>query len=394
MSLTTPTIAAINANIIAQLEAAFGQAIPFLPKAFSRVLAKALAAVFVLLYKYGGWIFLQLFVSSASFDETEVNGIKVRPLVEWGRLVGVEDPQPATRAELQIAITVDQQIGDLAAGSLLIRPDTGVIYSVLHSVALDAPTIYASVQAVDDSAGELGAGTLGNLPTGAELEFASPLPYVQRVAVVHTVLATAADAESPEAYRERVLERFRAKPQGGAYADYRVWGSEVEGIARIYPYRGAPGEVDVYVESTSPPDGLPTADQIAAVASAIQLDVDGLASRRPVTALVNVLSVARISVDVEISGLTTSGSMSELRGDLEAAIDEHLRGRRRFIVGLDVLPNRSYISSAEIGGIIARVVNAAGATFNTSRVLVGGGAITSQILEPGQLAKLGAAIYI
>nr|MCH9737100.1 hypothetical protein [Actinomycetes bacterium] len=61
MSLTTPTTKEISDNIIAQLEASFSQTIPLLQKAFFRVLSTVLAGVFILLYKYGGFMFLQMF---------------------------------------------------------------------------------------------------------------------------------------------------------------------------------------------------------------------------------------------------------------------------------------------------------------------------------------------
>ena len=89
MSLQTPTTAEISANIIAQLETTLNQTIPLLPKSFLRVLSKTLGAVFILLYKYGGFIFLQQFVATASIKETIINGVTVKPLVEWGRLIGI-----------------------------------------------------------------------------------------------------------------------------------------------------------------------------------------------------------------------------------------------------------------------------------------------------------------
>lgn len=82
MSLTTPTTKEISDNIVAQLEATLNQTIPLLPKAFIRVLAKALAGVFILLYKYAGFMLLQLFVRTASMGSTEVNGVSVTPLLE------------------------------------------------------------------------------------------------------------------------------------------------------------------------------------------------------------------------------------------------------------------------------------------------------------------------
>ena len=107
MALAVPTTASINATIIAQLEASLSQTIPLLPKAFSRVLSKALAGVFILVYKYAGFMFLQLFVAFAQNRDTEINGTTVNPLQAWGVLIGVGLPDAATHAELVISVTVN-----------------------------------------------------------------------------------------------------------------------------------------------------------------------------------------------------------------------------------------------------------------------------------------------
>lgn len=142
MSLQTPTTKEINENIIAQLEASLNQTIPLLPKSFLRVLSKALSGVFILLYKYAGFMFLQQFVRTASIEPTEINGQTVRPLIEWGRLVGVGDPVPATQAELLINITVNNQGGTLPSGSQLVGADNGVTYITIGSVALDESIVH------------------------------------------------------------------------------------------------------------------------------------------------------------------------------------------------------------------------------------------------------------
>ncbi len=81
-----PTTAALRDTIVAQIAGSISQTIPLLPKAFTRVLAAVLAAAIVIVYKYASWQFLQLFVAHATDKETEINGKKIRPLVEWGRL--------------------------------------------------------------------------------------------------------------------------------------------------------------------------------------------------------------------------------------------------------------------------------------------------------------------
>ena len=134
MSLEQPTTKEVSDNILSQLQATLNQSIPLLPKSFLMVLAKALAAVYQILYKYGGFIFLQMFVQSAQDEKTEVNGKIINPLVNWGLLVGVGYKQPATAAELSVTVTVDNQVGNLPANSQLLSQSNGVTYLTLGAV--------------------------------------------------------------------------------------------------------------------------------------------------------------------------------------------------------------------------------------------------------------------
>jgi hypothetical protein len=120
MSLQVPTTEELKNTIIAQLEASFGQTVPVFVKAFLRVLATVLAGMLVILYKYGGWIFLQQFVQYASYSAVTINGKPVIPLIEWGRLVGAADPTEATRAEMVVDVTVTNQTGSLPVNTQLI----------------------------------------------------------------------------------------------------------------------------------------------------------------------------------------------------------------------------------------------------------------------------------
>jgi len=274
MSLTTLTTKEISENIVAQMEASFNQTIPLLPKSFLRVLAKVLAAVFVLLYKYGGFMFLQIFVQSASANDTTVNGVVLNPLTEWGRLIGVGDPVAATNAELLIDITVENQVGSLPSGSQLVNSDNGVTYITIGAVLLNAATVQANIRAVSDQTGGGGAGAIGNLNPADIVSFANPLANVARDAVVDSQVTTGADAEATEVYRQRVIDRFQKRPQGGALSDYEIWGEEVAGIVNVYPYTSDdPGQVDVYVEATvassGDPDGI---TDVSAIASCIRFD--------------------------------------------------------------------------------------------------------------------------
>ena len=390
MSLSTPTTKEISDNIIAQLEASLGQSIPILPKSFLRVLANALAAVFILLYKYAGFMFLQMFVQSASDKETEVNGVTLVPLVQWGRLIGVGDPVKATRAELLIDITVENQVGTLPAGSQLVNSGNGVTYLTIAAVNLDAAVVQTTIRASSDQQGGRGAGAIGNLDPGAVVSFANPLANVNRNAVVDSQTLTGADAESTEAYRQRIIDKFQKRPQGGAYADYEQWGEEVAGILNVYPYTGDPGEVDVYSEATvassGSPDGIPTPAQLIAVYDSINLDQDGLATRRPANAFVNSFAITRTPFDVVVDGIVTS-DLAGVQASITTAVTEYFLDREPFIEGLSIPPRRDRITQGSVIGIVDDIVSADGGTFNTATITESAVPVTTRELGTGEKAK-------
>jgi len=392
MALSTPTTKEINDNIIAQLESSIGQSIPLLPKSFLRVLAKTLAAVFTLLYKYCGFIFLQIFVKTASIKETEINGQIVSPLIEWGRLVGEGDPVAATNAQLNIQITVENQTGTLNSGAQLVGATNGVTYLTLTAVNLDAPTKNVEVLAVADQSGGGGAGVIGNLNPSEILNFANPLPNVASETVVISQTVTAADKEGTEFYRQRIIDKFQKRPQGGAYADYEDWGEEVAGIINVYPYTSdCPGQVDVYSEATEAssgsPDGIPTTAQLQAVKDSIELNENGLASRRPAGALVNSLPITRRVFDVTVTGLDVEDSAT-VQQQINEAVAEYFTNSEPFIAGLSILPRLDRITNTGVGGIVDDIVSANGGVFAGVLVQTNGSGVNIYQLQEGEKAKL------
>jgi len=398
MSLLTPTTKEISDNIIAQLEASLNQTIPLLPKSFMRVLAKTLAGVFILLYKYGGFMFLQIFVQTASMNETVVNGKTIIPLIEWGRLIGIGDPVAATNAELQIDITVENQTGSLPSGTQLINADNGVTYITLGVVLLNAPTVSVVILAASDQSGGGGAGAIGNLDPGAIVSFANPLANVARDAVVTIQAVTGADGESNEAYRQRVIDRFQKLPQGGAYADYEIWGEEAAGIINVYPYTSDnPGQVDVYCEATpessGDPDGIPTTAQLEAVLALINEDENGLASRRPANALVNTFAITRVGFDCTVHGLVVD-NLATVQASIETAITEFFLDAEPFIDGLTIPPRLDRITRAALIGLVEDIVTAANGTFTTVIFVETtlAGSLELYVLQQGEKAKLATLV--
>jgi uncharacterized phage protein gp47/JayE len=396
VSVAVPSTQDLNDEIIADLAAAFAQSIPILPKAFLRVIAKVLAGKLAISFRYNAFTHLQLYVAHASYEETTVRGKRIRPLVEWGRLLGEGDPLPAQRAELACAVTVTNQTGTLRAGSQLLFQDTGVLYSTTFDVPLNSAEVAVTVRAVSDPSGNGGAGEIGNLPVDSLLQFANPLANVAGARVVSTAVA-GADAEAPEVYRTRVVRRTKARPQGGAYADYREWAESVSGIYRAYPYTGTvPGTVEVYVEATfessGSEDGIPTGPQLTAVLDAINLNnISGKATRRPANAAPLVLAIERIEFDMEVAGLDPASP--ELEDDIETAVEEYLRSREPYIVGVSSLPRADRITVGAVSGVIEEVTSAAGATFNTVMLSSTLGLGAAWTLDRGTKAKLGNTTY-
>lgn len=399
MSLPTPSTAAVADNILSQLESSLGQTIPLLPKAFLRVLARVLAAVFVLLWKYAGANFLNTFVRTASAEPTEVNGRVVRPLVEWGTQVGEGEPTAATQAELTLVATVHTagSADDLAAGTQFLHAPTGIVYLSRAVVAVPAtPGTYEIVVVASGGPNNTdGSGVVGNLTEGSELSFARPHPRCANIVVVDSVDVPGTDAEPVEDYRARVMNRWQRPPQGGAYADYWKWATEPASIVDAFPYAGLPGEVDVYVEAETTegnPDGIPTEGQIAEAEAAIFATVEGLASRRPVTALVNVLSIARTGFNVEVGGLTPD--TAENRDAIEAGVDAHLRSLAPFIVGLSVLPRRDRVAQIAVAGVVQEIAEARGCTVSEVTLKEGVDELPGRNLGKGEKAKLGGMTWL
>lgn len=383
MNLITPTTVQVADNIVAQLQTSFNATIPLLPKSFVNVLAKVLAGVYVILYKYAGFSLLQQFVSTASFNETTVGTVKLRPLVEWGKLIGIGEPNPATNAELSITITVTTQSGTIAVNTLL-QGANGITYMTLAGVALNAATVNANVRAVQDQTNGGGAGAIGNLPNGSTLTFLNPQVNVLPNTVVASTLLSAEDAESEVAYRQRVVNRFQKRPQGGALVDWEMWCNEVSGVKNTYPYAGVPGEVDLYIESVAGVDGIADGALLTAVNS-------HLTALRPVSSFPNPMSITRKTFDVEVVGLTVN-DIPTTETQIETALTEYFLSREPYIFGLSLAPRKDRISVTEVTAVVSDVVNANGGVFNNCIVKYGATVVTVYNLVSGEKAKFGVLL--
>jgi uncharacterized phage protein gp47/JayE len=397
--MTTPTKTAteISNTIISQIENELNQTIPLFPKAFNRVLAKTFGGVFVTLYKFAGFILLQMFVRTCSDKDMTVGGVTINPLREWGALVGLEKTL-GDKAQYTIEVDVLDQTGDtVQAGTQLIKSDTQSIYFTDAAFDLDAATKSVNVTAAE-------TGTVPNLSVGDTIAFTSTPVPIGKDATVTAGITTGSNDETTEDFRQRVIDRFAARPQGGAYADYRIWGTENANVQSIYPYSGGEisgsgtGEVDLFIEAKTTynepnPDGLadqPLIDDV--IDNYIDIDQSGVATRRPVNVLVNGASITRTDFETVISGL--SPDTSENRSTIDEAVQDWFLGREPFIDGLDVPPRLDTITVSSLSGTVGRVAEALGATINRVSIEELGTPLSApRVLAAGEKSKCSTITY-
>jgi len=393
MTLQVPTIQELNDLIIAQVEAKLSQTIPLLPKAFNRVIAKVFAGVFIILYKYGGFMFLQMFVETMTNQETMINGVPVKPLTAVGVMMGVGPPTEAVPAEVDFDFTVLLPTGadTLPSGTPILNDASGITYVTIGDTAYGGAgpaTETVTIRAASDQQGGNGAGDQGNVDNATVLSFVAPPANVDPDGVVSAQSVTGVDEESESVYKSRIFARFQTPPQGGAYADYSIWGETVTGVINVYPYTGDPGEVDVYSEVSTDldADGIPDAAKLLEVYNAIEVDVAGLATRRPANAFVNSLAIARTAFTVEVYGITAP-SVSEAETAVTAAVEAWFLDREPYIPGWSVGVRKDQITDTAIGGVVQDVMAALGGLFTS--VILKEAAVAFQIrtLAAGEKCK-------
>jgi hypothetical protein len=389
------TIGEIRELIINSFQNSFNKMFRLLPKSFIKVIASVFAAVYIILHKQIGWLFLQLFPETAYWGTINILGIKVRPLVKWGILIGVGEPKNGSQWKGKIAVIVSHNGGALVAGMQLTGDITGKLYITEEGAALDSDTAIVPVICAD-------TGTAGNLESGDTLSFVTPLGNVQRTAAVSEVTSYAVEDEAEAEYRERVVNRFRSPPMGGALSDYRRWASDVPGVLNTYPYKDTetPSGVLIFVAGVPSifPDRIPTLDLLRQVGRACTFDpTTGKATRKPITAVLdpgyndnyqNVKPVNVTDFDVYIDGIS-GVPISDFGDAVRPAIESYFSGREPYIRGLSDDNNKTnIISKNNISSVVDQTAISLKAEFSGVMMFCNGAAAATHTLGMGELAKL------
>jgi uncharacterized phage protein gp47/JayE len=177
-------------------------------------------------------------------------------------------------------------------------------------------------------------GTISVLIVTDELTSVSPLPSIQDVIIVDSIIQTASDAEDIEDYRQDLINSYILRPSGGNAADYILWASDVSDIRTVYPYAadGEAGKINVYCEGVSSFEPIPA--KIDEVIEAFKYDPEG--NGRIIVDLFPFITDAYI-VPVQISDINivlSSGNTGQ-QAAAEQVIEDYLLGIRPYLPTLN-----------------------------------------------------------
>lgn len=363
MPINIRTTEEIKDQIVSDIESNINQTVPLLPKAFVRVYASALAGVFTLMYKFGLWIFEQIFPQTA--DELA--------LTLLGERVNVFR-KGSTQAVLE-ATETGVNGTSIPTGTTYVGSNQ-IVYRVQVGQTIVGGVATLSLLA-------LTSGEIGNLAIGSTLSISQSIPNIDGIATVTAISTEGEDQESIELYRDRVMLRYQERPQGGSLIDYRTWAKEVEGITRAFAFRVSPGFVTVYpIEDTNPVSRIPSAAKLSEVDTYINDP-----ARRPLQATVFVTAMDEVEFNVEISNL--SPDTSTIRDAIDANTEAFLLSRqpKQFV---DEQNPKNVISET----LLISIATQSGAQSLDLVLKNGITTVSSYTLANNELAKLGTVTYL
>ena len=397
MAYKNKTIEEVQQLLIRSFEHEFNTQLRILPKSFIKILCKVFAGIFIVVYKLVGWYFLQMFPETADWKEVTILGVRLRPLVKLGVLFGVGEPLAGVQWRGVITIDVLTQGSVLYSGTQLKSNVTGKLY-----IVEETKTLLQTKETVSVVCTEI--GTAGNLEKNDTLNFVNPYGFIKTETIVSDVARVGLDNELESSYRNRVINRFRLQPQGGALADYRIWASEVPGVLNVYPYndKEQPGGVLLYVSGISDvyADRIPDKGLLKKVGEACTYDPEtGKATRKPLTAMLdpkndgsysNVKPVSVAVFDVVITGV--SGIVpADFAQVVKPALQNYFLDRDLYIRGLSDDNNRTnVISKNHIITVVNQIAVSVKAIFETAEIRKDGKVAPLYTLDNGELARLGA----
>lgn len=335
MAIDIPTVTTIYNRIISDYETNLSQTIPALQKAVFRVQAWAYAGSIWLLYKLAQVVGLDIFPTTA----------RGSALNTFGTILKL-DRQPAISVELTAAILGTNGVV-ITAGTQFKSP-AGVVYTNVSDQTIVAGTATLNIVALE-------GGEIGNLTAGSTVTSVVPQANVERIATIASTVTDGEDEESDDAYRQRLIDRYRLRPQGGAKVDYIIWSQTVTGVTRVFPFTRTLGIADVYFLRDNDSPRIPTAPEIQDVVDAIDEP-----DRRPTAATVNVLAPTEKTFSVSVTGFTGD---ADAKTAATTNLENYFLGRQPFVSGVDITDAKARVQISDVSVIVGLQGGYAGITL-------------------------------
>lgn len=218
-------------------------------------------------------------------------------------------------------------------------------------------------------------GESGNADPTTIIQIISPPAGINSSGLVDSDgIKGGSNIETTDELRARLLAFIQNPPQGGAKSDYEAWTLEVPGVTRVFvnPLEFGLGTVAIrfLVEITdSNPNGIPTTDDINAVAAYIE-------TKRPVTAKgIYVIAPIPIALDFNIT----------LEVDAGVDVETNVTNELKAMLFRDSIPNGTIYTSRIIEAIsLAKGEYACELNTPSSNTTYSG----------GEMAVLGAVVFV
>ncbi len=391
--ITIPTIAELQADILADLEMQFGANIPTFGKSFLRALALVQAAKLKLYYLAIANLQKNIFVDTA--EPESIGGT----LERFGRVKLNRNPFPAQPGYYDLEVTGTISAVIPAQTTFKSNDDSaapGKLFILDEAFTLTATTDIINVRALEP-------GIEAKLSIGDQLTATAPILNVASIATVDAETIAPLAAETVEDYRAKALDAYRLEPQGGAATDYRLWSADAQGVKQTYPYAktGAANEINVYVEATiadsTDGKGTPGSAILTDVADVIEYDPDTTRpieerGRRPLGVFqVHVLPVTIRTVNINVASFT--GITPAIETALTTAITDAVNAVRPFVASADILANKNDI--LDKNKIINAILTARpGSVFGTITLNVDGMDYTSYTFLDGNIPWVDTITFV
>ncbi len=274
-------------------------------------------------------------------------------LEEWGFAKLGRRPFGEGRGEYLVEFSGSG--GVYEAGARFINSTTGFSYTLKEKVVVnegssgDRVTLSSLTNLLGDrvrltTSNETGESAgivisdLGGIPAalkpGDLISSTQILAGIDNPALITEVLVEPTESETITEYREDTLQAYRIPPRGGARGDYVLWGEEVSGVRRIYPYAGDDndllGAAWLLVESTIG-EGLASPELIEAVIR----NIDSKIATSDCGIILESVVVSKFTVTIEGFFGVASEDINAAQNNILSTVENYFKSIKAFVDGVD-----------------------------------------------------------